>query len=283
MIRTMLVPFAQDIQVEPLLDGALRLAAAFKSHIRAVFVRPDPSTLWASYPEVLGGTIGGYAEFKRHIEERGADQQRLFQAWCRRNDLPIVDRPPCTTASASCLALTGDIEAMVTRYGRVSDLIVVQRPTPGSTASQLCFDAAVFGSGRPALVLPEALPGEMTNHIIVAWNGSLEATRSVAAALPLLHAAKRVTIFTAREYGDQDSDLGDLGDTLQWHGITTPEVLFPDRSEHTGRALLDAAERQQASMIVMGAYTHSRMRQTLLGGVTRHVLGHAQVPLVMCH
>jgi nucleotide-binding universal stress UspA family protein len=123
----------------------------------------------------------------------------------------------------------------------------------------------------------------LTDHVLIAWNGSLEASRAVFGAMPLLRLAKRITIFTALEYGAEAVDLDDLAASLRDRGIRTPEVVFPTNERSTGVALVMAAETHHATLIVMGAYTHSRMREAFLGGVTKHLLAHAPVPLLMSH
>jgi nucleotide-binding universal stress UspA family protein len=172
---------------------------------------------------------------------------------------------------------------LVTRFGRVSDLIVLQQLAPGSIQAQHVFDAAVFGSGRPALIVPEKLPFDMTDHIMIAWNGSLEASRAVLGAMPLLHLANRVSIFAAPQYDAEGVDPADLAEALSWQGIRAHAVAAPANGYSTGAALVAAATKQEATLIVMGAYTHSRLRQSFLGGVTKHLLAHAPVPLLMSH
>jgi nucleotide-binding universal stress UspA family protein len=283
MIRTILVPLAEDLQNEALLDAALALGRRLNAHIRATFIRPDPTVVRAVFPELLGGAMGACVELERRIHEAGADERRRFADWRARNHLPVGVAPGFGGCSASWSEPVGDVETIVTRLGRVNDLIVVQRPSSTALSAQRCFDAATFGSGRPTVVMPQPWQDDMIDHIMIAWNGSLQATRAVASALPLFHCAKRVSIFTALEYGADASDLGDLAETLRWHGIQTPEVFFPDKAASTGTALLGAVAKQEATMVVMGAYTHSRLRQSFLGGVTKHLLAHSAVPLVMCH
>jgi nucleotide-binding universal stress UspA family protein len=172
---------------------------------------------------------------------------------------------------------------VVARFGRLSDLIVVQRPAPGSVHAQLCFDAAVFESGRPTLVVGDKSPLEITDHVIIAWNGSLEASRAVLGATPLLHLADRVSIFAAPQYDEDGVDPADLAESLSWHGVRAHQIIAPKDAHSTGAALLSAAAEQQATLIVMGAYTHSRLRQSFLGGVTKHLLAHSPIPLLMTH
>ena len=163
---------------------------------------------------------------------------------------------------------------LVTRFGRVSDLIVLRQLVPGLIQTQHAFDAAVFGSDRPVLIVPEKLPFDMTDHIMIAWNGSLEASRAVLGAMPLLHLANRVSIFAAPQYDTEGVDPTDLAEALSWQGIRAHAVAAPANGYSTGAALVAAVTKQEATLIVMGAYTHSRLRQSFLGGVTKH-LPHA--------
>jgi nucleotide-binding universal stress UspA family protein len=119
--------------------------------------------------------------------------------------------------------------------------------------------------------------------VLVAWNGSLEASRAVLGAIPLLHQSDRVSIFSAPQYRSEGTDPADLAESLQWHGIRARLIPGPREESSTGAALISAAVEQQATMIVMGAYTHNRLRQSFLGGVTKHLLAHAPVPLLMSH
>jgi nucleotide-binding universal stress UspA family protein len=283
MIRTILAPLAEGLDSEALLDATLPLGQKFNSHIRAVFIRPDPDTLRVLVPEIAGGAWGAYAELERKFRESVAEQRRRFEDWRARRGLPTDVAPGYDGCSASWSEQIGDIESIVTKLGRVNDLIVVERPVSAALATQSCFDAAVFGTGRPTLVLSGHQQRDITDHVMIAWNGSLEATRATAAAMPFLHRSKRVSIFTSLKYGTDTSDLGDLAEALRWHGIRTPEVVFPDKAESTGPALEAAANKHEATMLVMGAYTHSRLRQTFLGGVTEYLLAHSPIPLLMSH
>ena len=162
-------------------------------------------------------------------------------------------------------------------------MIVLPRFASNAIQAQRCFDAAVFGSGRPALLVPENLAFDMTDHIMIAWNGSLEASRAVLGAMPLLHLANRVSIFAEPQYDAEGVDSADLVESLSWHGIRAHPVVRQANGYSTGAALIDAATKQEATLIVMGAYTHSRLRQSFLGGVTKHLLAHALIPLLMSH
>jgi nucleotide-binding universal stress UspA family protein len=283
MIRTILVPLTAEVSGATLLNAALVLARRVNSHIRALFILPDPDAALAYLPDVILAAGVTREVIERETQEAAAKEKQRFIDWRTRNNLPETAGGRLDTCFATWAEQTGEIEAVVTRRGRLSDLIVVPRPAPGSVQAQRCFDAAVFGSAHPTLVVSEKLPLDMTDHVMIAWNGSLEASRAVLGAMPLLHLAGRVSIFAAPQYDVEGVDPADLAESLSWHGIRAHPVVGAKNEHATGAALVSAAAEQQATLIVMGAYTHSRLRQSFLGGVTRHLLAHAPVPLLMSH
>lgn len=282
MMRTLLVPLGQVLVSEPALEAAFFLAKRMNSHIRAMYVRPDPEAPIAYVP------VEALAEMREAIIRRGREaavaEKIRVDAWRARHE--IADAPDDGRLD-SCFATwteqLGEIDRVVTHFGRVSDMIVVSRFRPNEIEAEHCFDAAVFGTGRPTLVVPEKLPWDLLDHVMIAWNGSLEASHAVFGAMPLLHAAGRVSIFSTPE-PDSEGVVGrELAEALSWYGISAHQVSGPREVTSVGRALLATAASCEATLVVMGAYTHSRLRQGFLGGVTRHVLSQGTVPLLMSH
>jgi nucleotide-binding universal stress UspA family protein len=283
MIRTILVPLTPEMSSDDLLDAALSVAKRLNGHIRALFIQSHPDAAFAYLPDVILAAGVTRQVIEREALEATAAAKNRFAEWRKRNNVPEAAGVRLDSCFASSLEQLGDLETVVARFGRVSDLIVVPRPSLGSVQGQRCFDAAVFEGGRPTLVIDEKLPLASTNHVLLAWNGSLEASRAVLGAIPLLHQADRVSIFSAPQYESEDAGAPDLAESLQWHGIRAHLIPGPRDEGSAGAALVSAAVEQQATMIVMGAYTHSRLRQSFLGGVTKHLLAHAPVPLLMSH
>jgi nucleotide-binding universal stress UspA family protein len=284
MMRTILVPIFQGCSGEGALDAALGVAKRMNSHIRAVFTRPDPDAAMRYIPEtVIAGGIN-----RASIEQEGqraADAEKArFDAWRVEHELtaePVGKR--LDSRFASWAEQVGEIEQTVTHFGRVSDLIAISHFTQSDVTAARCFDAAVFGAGRPTLLVPQQLPWDMLDHVMIAWNGSLEASHAVFGAMPLLHEARQVSIFSAPEV-DGDEPVGaELAEALSWYGIQTRRIGHPDAGGSTGAALLAAARERKATLIVMGAYTHSRLQQAFLGGVTRRILAEATIPVLMSH
>jgi Universal stress protein family len=282
-MRNLLIPIFEGIEFDNQLSVALDIAHPFKSHINAVFIRPDPESAFANLPSVIAAAGMTAAEIDREGRKSEASAHSYFDVGCKEKRIGQGQRNDLVaTIVATWSERIGPLESIIARLGRLSDLIIVNRPAYESCTGR-AFDTAVFETGRPTLVLPRYVPAGILNHIVIAWNGSLEAARAVAGAMPLLHKAKQISVFSAlEEDADADPDL-DLIGPLKWHRINAA-LLRPTGGEVSiGAELLKVAGNQSATMVVMGAYTHSRVRQMLLGGVTRHILRNGTLPVLMAH
>jgi nucleotide-binding universal stress UspA family protein len=281
-IRNILVPVLPGVAFDNQLAAAVDLARSVEAHINAVFVLPDPVMLLAGVPAVALAAGVTVATIMRDDEAEAEAARAKFELWRKEEGLAasIVERS-LRTPYARWSQRMGDVAPVVARCGRLSDLIVLNWPTI-SLAAATAFDAAVFESGRPTLLVNKAVSRDLLRHVMIAWNGSLEATRAIAGSMTLLHEAEQVSVFTTFSDETLEKDL-DLAESLCWHGINPRYYRPADGEKPTGEALLRIIRDLNPSMLVMGAYTHSRLRQTLLGGVTRHVLSHAEIPVLMMH
>lgn len=287
MMRTILVPLGPGLAGEPALESALSLAKRMNSHIRAMFVRPESETAMSHLPVLP--MVGAAAGVTRDTIEREGHQaaeaaKARFDAWRLQHETPYLPRDDrLDSCFASWAELVGEIDQVVTKFGRVSDLIVLTHFHPGDVTTERCFDAAVFGSGRPTLLVPEQPASVFLDHVMIAWDGSLEASHAVFGAMPLLRAALRVSIFSVPEAESDKADGAELAEALSWYGIPTHLAGRSAVPCSAGAALLAVARMSGVSLVVMGAYTHSRLRQSFLGGVTREVLAEAKIPILMTH
>jgi nucleotide-binding universal stress UspA family protein len=157
-------------------------------------------------------------------------------------------------------------------------------PHPASdreVSSSEALHAVLFDSARPVLIAPRISLPTLGTHICLAWNGSAESASAVLAALPWLHRAQAIRILWAEDYQRRGPLAPDLETYLAAHKLTADRTMFRSFNNNVGAGLLAAANRFSCDLLVMGAYSHSRLRQLFLGGVTRHVLEHANVPLMM--
>ncbi len=218
--------------------------------------------------------------------ERAARGRRAFDDIVKKLGIPTRDKPGPEGVSAHWSEEVGRDDEVTARRGRLADLMVVARPTATSdVSSTLTLNAALFDTGRPVLVVPPG-GGKIGDSIAVSWNGSAESARAVSSALPLLKRAGKVTVFTAPTPKIPSVRAQDLASYLQWHGIKPEAHMLETKTtdrQAIAVALLAALTKGNVDLLVMGAYTHSRMRQLILGGFTRHVLENATIPVLMAH
>lgn len=271
------------------LDVALAVARRFSAHIEALHVKGDPRD---AIPFLGEGASGVLIEqimtaAERDAGTRSGKARAVFDSWRATSGLPVATRPgEGTGATVAWREEVGTEEECMARHGRVCDLIVVGRPpADDSGASTVLFETALFDSGRPVLVAPPqpaAAPPAVESPALIFWTGSAEAARAIGGALPLLAIAGRVTVVCAN-VGGKVADAAPLIDYLAWHGIKAQTREPLDITPAAGAELLAGAKRDGAGLLVMGAYTQSRLRQLIYGSVTKHVLTSAELPVLMAH
>jgi nucleotide-binding universal stress UspA family protein len=139
----------------------------------------------------------------------------------------------------------------------------------------------LFDSGRPLLIAPQVAPTTVGRRICLGWNGSAESAAAVEAAMPWLQRAEAVRILWAEEYQRRGPLAQELQTHLAMHGVRADLRMFKPVDNIVGAGLLAAAKEFNCDLLAMGAYAHSRLRQQILGGVTRHILEHATLPVMM--
>jgi nucleotide-binding universal stress UspA family protein len=284
--KSILVPVSDAESAAIPLDTALRLAGRYSGHVVGLHVRTDPTNAVPLVGEGMSGAMVeemiGIAESQS--AERAKAIRAVFDAALARNGVSLCDAPPATGVSAEWVEIVGREEDVVSWRGRLSDLVVFGHPGgEAEVAAMITLNAALMACGRPLLLCPaEPVPLPGTN-VCIAWNGSAEAARAVAFAMPFLREAASVTILTVAEHAGGPTPAGDLETYLAWNGITASSTIIQAPGSHAGEELLRQARKCGADLLVMGAYTHSRLRQLILGGVTRHVIAHAPLNGLMCH
>jgi nucleotide-binding universal stress UspA family protein len=288
-LRVVLVPlFGSGVDAE-CLDAGLTVAGHFGAHVDALFVRIDPRDAIPVIGEGISPAIidqltqAAAAEMDR----QSAAARAAFEAACGRAGVALATDAQGAEgkASAGWMDLTGRRDDLIPRQARVSDLVVLRRPgdeTPPELRSVL--EATLFGAGRPLLIIPPGGVKAFGQTIAVAWNGSTEAARAVAGALPFVDAARVVHLLTAETWRTPANVGPDLAAYLQWRGVPCEvRKVTGGEDEAVGAALLRTAVEVGADLMVMGGYGRTRLSELVLGGVTRHVLGAAELPVLASH
>lgn len=287
-LRTILVPMDGTPSGGAAMALALALGKEHNAHIEVLHVRIEAKS---AVPLLGEGMSGAMIEEMIDLAEQEAKARALaarqqFDEARAAYDAPLLERPAAAGAGFSLWwnELSGREEDVLVRRARLFDLVVAGPAEDADHPSALLLHAALFESGRPVMVAPPDLVHWKAGTVAIAWNGSAEAARAVAAARPLLKRAAKVYLLAVEEEGEGNcARANDLGMQLAWHGIAAEAVCFSPAGHAVGAALMLEAQKLRADLMVMGAYTHSRVMQMILGGVTRHALGHAKLPLLMAH
>ncbi len=284
-IKVILVPVTGSVSRAPL-EAAMLVADRFGAHLDLLHVRPDPRNM---IPFVGEGMSGALIEevmtvAEREAADRAIGARAIFENFVVGRGTRLADRPSGDGVTASWHEDAGRDDEAIALHGRLVDLIVVSRPLKeAEVPTATVFEAALFESGQPLLVIPPDPPTRIGRRIMIAWNGSPEATRAVTAGLPFLAEAEAVSVVSVVSWGEGPRSAEGVARRLAWHGITADVTVVTEVSGTVGEQVLIEADRREADLIVMGAYTQSRLRQMILGGVTRHVLSTSTVPLLMAH
>ena len=161
---------------------------------------------------------------------------------------------------------------------RIFDLTVIARGSSHDTVQ-----AALLETGRPMLLTPPAVPDALGDVVLLAWNVSPQAARAVASAMPFLQSAARVVVMSVGNGPEPAPSAAELAGALAWHGIAAEVRHIEQGSRRVRDILLAEATALAADLLVIGAYSHSRMRQVVFGGVTEHMLDHAELPVLMAN
>lgn len=264
----------------PVLDAALAVARLFRSRIEVLYpaldFRAAAPIMWDGMSGILAGEI--VPAIERDAEGRERRARLDFDQWRSEHGLAAdADLVTCWKQH------TGQPEEIVAESGRLADLIVVGRPSEDDISTEKMLHAALFNSGRPVLCVPPTARSGMARRIAILWNGSAQAARAIGDAMPILLAAESVTVLVAAEGGADAPNAEELVSYLGWHRVNATVRSLETGNVPLGEALLTAAEANGARLVVMGAYGHSRFRETILGGVTRHALWQARLPLWLEH
>jgi len=283
-IRKLLLPLTGTSAGEAALSTALLVARRWDAHLTALHVRVDARDVAPLAGEGLSGAM--IEEMMTATERESSDRSNavraMFDRFVMEHGVTVAEPHPGAGATANFNSFTGREDDLVAQLARLTDLTVVPHPEAGEDVSSSdALHAVLFESGRPVLIAPQVALPSVGNRICVAWNGTAESAAAVLAAIPWMQRAQAVRLLSADEYQRRGPGARELASYLALHDIDAEIAQFRPLDKQVGAGLLTAAAEFGADMLAMGAYSHSRLRQLLLGGVTRHVLEHAALPVLM--
>lgn len=285
-MRVFFVPVANRPECAAALKAAFDLAQRLGSSVEGCHIRPHSDSKVA-LPEDLGSVVNDEEIWQtlsrgKNSNKTTVEAQKLFEAVAAHYNYEVVSKPRATPA-AMWLEKVGSPDKLLSIHGPVSDLIVVSRPkSKQSKLARLFMLSAVMSTARSVLIVPPNQSKPIGRHVAIGWNRSPEAAASVAAAMPLLQQAERVTIIRGGVQPGIGPTAAQLANYLKFWGVSSSRVSV-SRKLDDRKGLLAAYRDAGADLLIMGAYSRSRLRQRLFGGVTEHMLHKATIPVLMRH
>lgn len=277
MFKTILVHVDLSVHAAERMRCAASLAQAHHAHLLgAAMFGVSHNIFPLGYASRPGTLEASYFEPLAQNARRALDH---FEAIATEFRVPHEARFVCDQADDG-----------LARLARFADLVVISQDDPDESLPDLAVhlpEYVIMNSARPVFVVPRAPEAQRDQrHVLVAWDGSKEASCALSAALPLLRHASAVTVAALTGPGASAAELRaqqpDLDQFLRRHGVT-PRMLVRDPQKDPGHELLDLAAELQCGLLVMGCYGHSKLRELCLGGASRAVLAHARIPVLLAH
>ncbi|CAM5350894.1 Universal stress protein family OS=Afipia felis OX=1035 GN=NCTC12722_01573 PE=3 SV=1 [Afipia felis] len=277
MIKAITLKLETDAERDRSLNYAISIAKTFDAHVSAMAFCDPLGYPQYPIPKLPASVIANITEEKER-EARAATAR--FQKAAEENGLSfdheiVTHRLPHSAAAFAVKA-------------RRADLSVIQQAENRDDENEAIIEAALFDSGRPVLIVPYIQrDGLQLDHVVCCWDGSSTAARAVNDALPLLKRASKVEVLIISNEKTEDSrhqaSGTDIVKHLARHGIEVALKVVPAPDVDVNNAIQSYTGDHGVDLVVMGGYGHSRLREFVLGGVTRSILGSMTTPVFMSH
>jgi nucleotide-binding universal stress UspA family protein len=278
MYKNLLVNIPTERSPQPVINGAISLAARFQAQLDAVSIGYESSSL----PLVAEGGAAVAAIFADEREkalERAHAALAIFEVEAGRAGL--------IHSSRAITALQGEAAAILGATSRLYDLAVVSQPEfERDTFDNMLAQEILFQSGGPVLFIPYTFKGAFhARRIGICWDGSRLAARAVRDAMPLLEQAEAITIITINAASSVPADASAAHLVRYLSRLNVPAEIdnVNTAKANTQSSILSLASDESLDLLVMGGYGHSRLKETVFGGVTRDMLRSMTVPTLMTH
>jgi nucleotide-binding universal stress UspA family protein len=291
-IKRILLPLPGSVEQAGEIDMALSAAKALGAHVEALFISapPPPARVRMTAGEIgYGARAATAAQTDWYAEERdrlAREARERFSQACAASGIRILgaNEQPDALPAASWREAEGSYADVAAARAAAFDLMVAASAAVMESLKAIA-EQSLLRTRRPVLLAPSRLQSSLTDTAMIAWDESAECWHAISAAIPFLRLAKAVEVVSV----DRDSDRRSAAQAealayLRCHDIAaTARVIAPDLRS-VGDTLLATAAEAEVGLLVMGAYSHSRLREMLLGGVTRHILQNAVArPVLLAH
>jgi nucleotide-binding universal stress UspA family protein len=278
MIKDIIVNLEHQIAHDPARDFAITIAETFDTHVAGV--------AFAYIPE-----FPGYVMLEQippdMMAQMVAESEKAAQAAIERFDA-AAKRSLVSAEHRLLRALGAVAPEILSRLARRFDLSVLMQSKPGGVNNDDMIETSLFQSGRPVIVVPYIQKdGLKLDHVVCCWDGSRAAARAFNDALPLLAKATQVDlliVWNEKTSGDEKEIRGvEMAKHLARHDVKVQIETIPAADIDVTNTILSYVADISGTLIVMGGYGHAKLREVILGGVTRDMLKSMTVPVFMSH
>ena len=268
------------------LATAFAAAKPFNAHVVALFVQADPREA-VPYgelplsPDIIQDLIDTAADLKKASSKSA---RSTLATLASEAEIRIIGVPRRTEAvTVSYEEVTGHLPRALDRAARLCDLVVFPpiRETDDPEI-QDGFIRALTKLERPVLLSAEKPPEQIGRRVAVGWDGGIACAHALMSAMPYLENAKTVEILSVQDVAVPGT-ADDVGAYLALHGVSCAQRAIPRGERSVAEALLETAAEDGFDMLVAGGYGHSRLMESIFGGVTEHIVSHPKVPVFMMH
>ncbi|KEP70250.1 universal stress protein [Thioclava sp. BHET1] len=276
--KTILTIVTDTEAAGPQLETAIAVARRREAHLDVLCMGVDRTQTGYYY-------AGATAFVQQETMDRAQDEASTVNETVRSR----LSREDIRWSADTVVAQIGAMATVVGARARFADLVVMGRPYGAGRGPEVeaAIEASLFEGQAPVAIVPDSYKGDIpARRVVLAWNQSHEAMRAVRAALPVLQSASLVdiTIIDPPTHGTERSDPGgQLSQMLARHGVKAEVSVLSKTMPRVSDVLNRHVRDTNADAVVMGAYGHSRIREAILGGATRHMLEMAEVPVIMAH
>jgi nucleotide-binding universal stress UspA family protein len=267
--------------------AAVGLAKRIGAHVEGLFIRLDASEIVPRLGEGLSGAaIDNILDATTKMaNEASARARATLVAAAARADLQLASAP---TDRPGLSVYFHDIEGpavdVLDSESRLADLVIFGEPGEGAPVDWMGrIEHTLLALRRPILIARGGIAANFGEKVLVGYDGSLEAANALARAAPLFVAAKEVEVLQIRESDLIVDHAGAAVRYLRQHGANASAHEMKLTRAHVGEEIAGRANAVWASLIVMGGYGRSRLRELILGGTTRYLVNHAPVPVLLAH
>jgi len=284
-MKLTLVPVTDTDEGWRALRVALMIARRFDGHADVAFIQPqihvEVSEVLPAVDQRLRVELADRARERMASDIRQAhntfDEIAAMFNVAEQNE-PSEDGP----ASATWQVIEGQMSDTVGTRASVYDALIFAHPVGKAHIDwRPSVEAALFAAGRPVLVAPSQDIESVGETVLIGWNRTAQSARAMAEAMPFLKRASRVVILSIATGAKEGPSPQDAARLLAWHGVVAEVDEIPTGEGPVAETLLAKARQIDADLVVMGAYSHSRFREIILGGVTQYMLRHAEMPVLM--